>query len=139
LLRRFDRIQIASRASRGNARALAAINHPNIAAIYGIDEQDDTSALVLELVEGASLATRLRRGPIPIDEAVAIAKQIANALGAAHEKDIIHRDLKPANIMITPDGVVKVLDFGLAKVVEDRTGSDLGRQRPLPRGTHERA
>ena len=106
------------------ARALAAINHPNIAAIYGVDEQDDTSALVLELVEGESLATRLRRGPIPIGEASAIAKQIASALDAAHEKDIIHRNLKPANIMIAPEGVVKVLDFGLAKVVEDRTGPD---------------
>ena len=106
------------------ARALAAINHPNIAAIYGIDEQHDTSALVLELVEGESLAAHLRRGPIPIGQASAIAKQIASALDAAHEKDIIHRDLKPANIMITPEGVVKVLDFGLAKVVEDRTSSD---------------
>jgi serine/threonine protein kinase len=93
------------------ARTLAALNHPNIAAIYGVEDQ----ALVMELVEGPTLAERIKRGPIPIDEALAIARQIAEGLSAAHEKGIIHRDLKPANIKITPDGTVKLLDFGLAK------------------------
>ena len=97
------------------ARMLAALSHPHIGAIYGLEDADGTPALVLELVEGETLADRLRRGPIPAREALAIARQIADALDAAHRKRIIHRDLKPANIKITPDGVVKVLDFGLAK------------------------
>ncbi len=110
------------------ARILAALTHPHIAAINGVEQRDDVYALVLELVEGQTLADRLRAGPVPLREAVAIARQIADALDAAHEKGIIHRDLKPANIAITPDDVVKVLDFGLARVstsgsVEDLTHS----------------
>jgi serine/threonine protein kinase len=97
------------------ARTLASLNHPHIAAIYGLEETDGVTALVLELVEGATLADRLQRGPIPIAEALTIARQIAHALDGAHEKRIVHRDLKPANVKITPDGTVKVLDFGLAK------------------------
>ena len=98
------------------ARVLATLNHPHIGAIYGLEEADGVRGLVLELVEGPTLAERLASGPLPIQEALAVARQIAEALEAAHEKGIIHRDLKPANIKITPDGTVKVLDFGLAKV-----------------------
>jgi len=97
------------------AQLLASLNHPNIAAIYGLDEDGDKLFLVLELVEGEDLAERLKRGAIPLDEVMAIAKQIAEALEEAHEKGIVHRDLKPANVKLTPDGKVKVLDFGLAK------------------------
>jgi eukaryotic-like serine/threonine-protein kinase len=99
------------------ARVLAALNHPHIGAIYGFEESDGVRALVLELVEGPTLADRIARGPFATTEALTIARQIAEALDAAHEKGIIHRDLKPANIKITPDGDVKVLDFGLAKAV----------------------
>ena len=95
---------------------LATLNHPNIGAIYGLEKAEGVRGLVLELVEGETLAERLASGPLPIQEALTIARQIADALEAAHEKGIIHRDLKPANIKITPDGTVKVLDFGLAKV-----------------------
>ena len=98
------------------ARVLATLNHPHIGAIYGLEETDGVRGLVLELVEGATLAERLASGPLPIREALTVARQIADALEAAHDKGIIHRDLKPANIKITPDGTVKVLDFGLAKV-----------------------
>jgi serine/threonine-protein kinase len=97
------------------AQMLAALNHPHIAAIYGVEEARGVRALILELVEGETLRDRLRRGTLPLPEAVAIARQIADALEAAHEKGIVHRDLKPSNIKITPDGTVKVLDFGLAK------------------------
>jgi eukaryotic-like serine/threonine-protein kinase len=97
------------------ARLLAALNHPHIGAIYGFEDREGVYALILELVEGQTLAQRLRAGPVPIPEALTIARQMADALEAAHEKGIVHRDLKPANIAITPDGVVKVLDFGLAK------------------------
>ena len=100
------------------AQVLASLNHPGIAAIYGIEEQDDTRALVLELVEGPTLADLIAKGPIPVDEALPIAKQIAEALEAAHEQGVIHRDLKPANIKVRDDGTVKVLDFGLAKALE---------------------
>jgi len=100
------------------AQVLASLNHPHIAAIYGFEDSGDTHALVLELVEGETLADRIARGPIPLDEALPIGRQIAEALEAAHEQGIIHRDLKPANIKITPDGVVKVLDFGLAKLAD---------------------
>jgi len=100
------------------ARVLASLNHPNIAAIYGLEDANDKKFLVMELVPGETLAERIARGAIPMDESVAIAKQIAEALEAAHEKAIIHRDLKPANIKITADGKVKVLDFGLAKAYE---------------------
>ena len=100
------------------AEVLASLNHPNIAAIYGVEEADSTRALVMELVEGETLADRIGRGAIPLDEALPIAKQIAEALEAAHEQGIIHRDLKPANIKVRPDAAVKVLDFGLAKLTE---------------------
>src|SRR5262245_51722247 len=97
------------------AEVLASLNHPNIAAIYDLQEAKQTRFLVLELVEGETLAERIQRGPIPIEDVLAIARHICEALEAAHEKSIIHRDLKPANVKITPDGKVKVLDFGLAK------------------------
>ncbi len=117
---RFDR----------EARVLASLNHPHIAAIYGLegqdgrDRQDGQTAtfLVMELVDGETLAQRIARGPVPIDEALPIAMQIAEAVEAAHEKGVVHRDLKPANIKITPDGTVKVLDFGLAKFREAEGG-----------------
>ena len=97
------------------ARLLAALNHPNVASIHGLEESEGTHYLVLELVEGQTLAERISRGPIPVPEAVAIAGKIADGLEEAHERGIVHRDLKPANIKLTPDGKVKVLDFGLAK------------------------
>ena len=97
------------------AEVLAALNHSNIAAIYGVEDADGTKALVMELVEGPTLDDQIRQGAIPIADALPIAKQIAEALEAAHDQGIIHRDLKPANIKIRPDGMVKVLDFGLAK------------------------
>jgi serine/threonine protein kinase len=100
------------------ARILASLNHPNIAAIYGLEESEGITALVMELVEGDDLSQRIARGAIPLDEALPIAKQIADALEAAHEQGIIHRDLKPANIKVRSDGTVKVLDFGLAKAME---------------------
>ena len=100
------------------AEVLASLNHPNIAAIYGLERSGATTALVMELVEGPTLADRIAQGAIPIDEALPIAKQIAEALEAAHEQGIIHRDLKPANIKVRSDGTVKVLDFGLAKALE---------------------
>jgi serine/threonine protein kinase len=100
------------------AQVLASLNHPNIAAIYGLEDGDGTTALVLELVEGETLADRLVRGPIDADDARLIAQQIADALEAAHEHGIIHRDFKPANIKLAPNGKVKVLDFGLAKLSE---------------------
>ena len=100
------------------AEVLASLNHPHIAAIYGLERSDGITALVMELVEGPTLADRIAQGPIPLDEALPIARQIAEALEAAHEHGIIHRDLKPANIKVRPDGTVKVLDFGLAKAME---------------------
>jgi serine/threonine protein kinase/Tol biopolymer transport system component len=110
---RFDR----------EARTLATLNHPHIGAIYGVEEADGLRALALEFVKGDTLSECISRGPIPIEEALPIARQIAEALEAAHEQGIIHRDLKPANIKITPDGVVKVLDFGLAKLADGPTGA----------------
>jgi serine/threonine protein kinase/Tol biopolymer transport system component len=107
------------------ARVLASLNHPHIAAIHGLEESGGRNFLVMELVEGETLQERLTRGPIHVDEALPIAKQIAEALEAAHEKGIIHRDLKPANIKLTTDGKVKVLDFGLAKAFGDEKGADL--------------
>jgi serine/threonine protein kinase len=100
------------------AEVLASLNHPNIAAIYDLEEAEGSRFLVLEFVEGETLAERIGRGPIPVEEALNIARNICEALEAAHEKGITHRDLKPANIKITPDGKVKVLDFGLAKAIE---------------------
>ncbi len=99
------------------AQTLASLNHPNIAHIHGLEESGGMRALVMELVEGEDLSQRITRGPIPVDEALPIAKQIAEALEAAHEQGIIHRDLKPANIKVRSDGTVKVLDFGLAKAL----------------------
>jgi Tol biopolymer transport system component len=111
------------------AQVLAALNHPNIAAIYGLADSDDRSlstgrALVMELVEGPTLADRIARGPIALDEALRIARQIADALEAAHEQGVVHRDLKPANIKVRPDGTVKVLDFGLAKALDPLAASE---------------
>ena len=103
---------------RREAQVLASLNHPNIAAIYGFEDSGTTHALVLELVEGPTLADRITKGPIPLNEALPIARQIAEALEAAHEQGIIHRDLKPANIKLRDDGTVKVLDFGLAKAMD---------------------
>src|ERR1035438_6175365 len=98
------------------AKMLAALNYPNIATIFGLEHSGDVQDLVMELVPGDTLQQRIKRdGPVPIEEALAIAKQIAEALEAAHEKSIIHRDLKPANVKLTPEEKVKVLDFGLAK------------------------
>ena len=108
---------------RREAQVLASLNHPHIAQIHGLEEVDGMQFLVLELVDSESLDKRIARGPIPVDEALGIAKQIAEALEAAHEKGIIHRDLKPANIGVTKDGNVKVLDFGLAKAVETTSGA----------------
>jgi hypothetical protein len=106
------------------AQLLASLNHPNIGSIYGLEDSGGIRALVLELVEGPTLADRIAHGPIPLDEALPIARQIAEALEAAHEKGVIHRDLKPANIKVRDDGSVKVLDFGLAKILEtDGTAS----------------
>src|SRR5262245_39132683 len=110
---------------RREAHVLASLNHPNIAYIHGIDDSLGVPALVMELVEGPTLADRIAPNSIPLDEALPIAKQIAEALEAAHEQGIIHRDPKPANIKLRPDGTVKVLDFGLAKSFE---------QTPLPSG-----
>src|SRR5688572_5769272 len=108
------------------AQVLASLNHPNIAHVYGLERSDPSTssgqagvhALVMELVEGPTLADRIAQGPIPVDEALAIARQMAEALEAAHEQGIVHRDLKPANVKVRPDGTVKVLDFGLAKALE---------------------
>ncbi len=105
------------------AQLLAQLHHPNIASIFGLEESGGACALVMELVEGDNLAERMARGPLPLDDALTIAKQIAEALEAAHDKGIVHRDLKPANIMLTADGSVKVLDFGLAKALDPLTGS----------------
>src|SRR5262245_31555360 len=96
------------------AQVLAALSHPNIAAIYHIEETGTAPALVMELIDGEDLSQRIARGAIPLDEALPIGKQIAEALEAAHEQGVIHRDLKPANIKVRSDGTVKVLDFGLA-------------------------
>jgi eukaryotic-like serine/threonine-protein kinase len=106
---RFDR----------EAKVLASLNYPNIAALYGLEESSGVRALVMEFVDGPTLAERVANGPLPLDETLPIAKQIAEALEYAHERGIIHRDLKPANVKITPNGTAKVLDFGLAKALED--------------------
>lgn len=105
---------------RREARVLASLNHPHIAAIYGLEESGGVRAIAMELVEGPTLAERVARGRIPIPEALVVARQIAEALEYAHEKGIVHRDLKPANVKLRPDGVVKVLDFGLAKAIETK-------------------
>jgi eukaryotic-like serine/threonine-protein kinase len=112
------------------ARLLASLNHPNIAAIYGIEQSATQNFLVMELVDGETLADRIKGGPIPVDETLGIAKQIADALEAAHQRGIVHRDLKPANVKITPEGKVKVLDFGLAKAMETQTTDENLSQSP---------
>ncbi|MEE8368477.1 MAG: protein kinase, partial [Thermoanaerobaculia bacterium] len=106
------------------AKVLASLNHPNISSIYGLEKIDDKQFLVLELVEGETLAERIATGPVPIDEALELGRQLTEGLAAAHERGIVHRDLKPANIMVTPEGQIKILDFGLAKSWE-AAGSDL--------------
>ena len=113
-LARFDR----------EARVLASINHPSIAGIHSLEHADSTHFLVLELAAGEELAKLIAGGPLPLEEALPVALQIASALEAAHERSIVHRDLKPANVMLTGDGTVKVLDFGLARALE--TGSGAG-------------
>jgi serine/threonine-protein kinase len=123
---------------RREAQLLASLNHPNIAGIYGLEQAEvvgsgfsrTTQALVLELVEGPTLADRLARGALELDEALPIARQIADALEAAHEQGVVHRDLKPANIKLRPDGTVKVLDFGLAKVLDRATATSEMSQSP---------
>ena len=136
---------------RREAQVLGALNHQNIAHIHGIEEGDAGPFLVMEFVEGPTLADRIAQGPIPVDEALAIARQIADALESAHERGIIHRDLKPANIKVSDDGAVKVLDFGLAKALDpvdivavvggpadDHHACDDGRRSdPRNRGLHE--
>jgi len=116
------------------AKVLASLNHPNIASIYGLEDSETTHALVMELVEGPTLADRIRQGPIPIEEAVPIAKQICDALEYAHERGIVHRDLKPANVKVTVDDAVKVLDFGLAKAIEgDAASADVSNSPTMSR------
>jgi len=122
-LARFDR----------EARALAALNHPGIAAIHGIEEADSGRFLVLELVQGETLAARLSRGPLPVEEALSVCRQIAEALEVAHEKGLIHRDLKPGNVMVTPDEKVKLLDFGLAKGIEGKPSDSDPESPTLPK------
>ncbi len=109
---------------RREAQVLAALNHQHIASIYGLEETDGHRFLVLELVDGETLASRIQQGGLPIDEALTIAREIAEALAAAHERGIVHRDLKPANIALTSSDRVKVLDFGLAKAVDAAAGTD---------------
>jgi eukaryotic-like serine/threonine-protein kinase len=106
------------------AKVLASLNHPHIASLYGFEESSSTRALVMELVEGPTLAQRIQQGAMPLDEALPIAKQIADALEYAHERNIVHRDLKPANIKMTADGQVKLLDFGLAKALEGEVAAE---------------
>ena len=107
------------------AQTLASLNHSNIGAIHGLEDVQGRQALVLELVEGPTLADRIAQGALPLDEALPVARQIVEALEAAHEQGIVHRDLKPANIKLRPDGTVKVLDFGLAKALSRTEGSTL--------------
>ena len=113
------------------AHVLASLNHPNVASIYGLEEADGVHCLVLELVEGPTLAERIQEGAVPLEESLNIAKQIADALEAAHEKGIIHRDLKPANVKVTPEGMVKVLDFGLAKALAEPASEAVTENSPI--------
>ena len=117
----FSRDPVRVSRFQREAEVLASLNHPNIAAIYDLQQAGDTRFLVLELVEGETLADWIQRGAIPVEEALEIGKHICEALEAAHEKGVVHRDLKPANVKVTSDGRVKVLDFGLAKAMDTRT------------------
>ena len=117
----FDADRVA-RLTR-EARMLASLNHPHIAALHGLEESGGRHFLVMELVEGETLADRLQRGPLSVAEALAVARQVADGLEAAHEKGVIHRDLKPASVKVTPDGEVKVLDFGLARAMDSEPGA----------------
>src|SRR5215831_19897829 len=112
------------------ARVLASLNHPNVGQIYGLEESGNVPCLVLELVEGETLSERLRRGPLPFEEAIEISRQITEGLEAAHAQGILHRDLKPANVKLTRDGKVKVLDFGLAKIFESADPASDASQSP---------
>jgi len=125
-LRRFER----------EAKVLAQLNHPNIAHIYGLEASGESHALVMELVEGPTLAERLESGPLAAEEALSLARQIAEALEEAHEKGIIHRDLKPQNIKAPVEGNLKVLDFGLAKAMDPAAAS--GVQPAAPRSSRRR-
>jgi serine/threonine-protein kinase len=107
------------------ARLLPSLDHPNIGAIYVLEESNGTRSLVLALIEGPTLADHIAAGPIPLEEAIHIAQQIAEALEYAHDRGVIHRDLKPANVKITPEGAVKVLDFGLAKALTGESDAAL--------------
>jgi serine/threonine-protein kinase len=124
---------------QGEAEVLASLDHPNIGHIHGIVESEDSRGLVLALIEGPTLADRIDAGPVPLEEVIVISKQIVEALEYAHERGVVHRDLKPANIKITPDGVVKVLDFGLAKVLEDEPPTLLLTNSPTLTMGHTRA
>src|SRR5512135_3237755 len=121
------------------AKLLASLNHPHIAVLYGLEHLDGQHALAMELVEGEGLDERIACGPVPVEEALPIAQQIADALEAAHEKGIVHRDLKPANVKVRPDGTVKVLDFGLAKAWEEPGASSDLAYSPTITGHHTRA
>ena len=120
------------------AKVLASLNHTNIAAIYGLEDSTTTHALVMELAEGATLADRIKQGPLPIDDAVRIARQLCDALEYAHERGIVHRDLKPANVKVTNDDAVKVLDFGLAKAMKEMRRRWIVRVRRRSRGWRRR-
>ncbi len=119
------------------AQVLASLNHPNIAHIFGVEMHGDAPVIVMELVEGATLADRLNQGPLPIDEALSIATQICDGLEAAHERGVVHRDLKPANIKLLPDGTIKILDFGLARVLSDDASGQGGDSPTMPGGRTE--
>ena len=121
------------------AEVLASLDHPNIGPIYGMTDSQDTHGLVLALIEGPTLADRIAARPMPQEEVIAIAKQIIDALEYAHEKGVLHRDLKPANVKITHEGVVKVLDFGLAKVLEDEQPQSSGADSPTLTLGHSQA
>src|SRR4029079_9877006 len=108
---------------RREAQLVASLNHPHIAQVYGLEPVDGSVCIVMELVEGETLADRLKSGPLSYDEALDVSRQIADALAAAHERGIVHRDLKPANIRVMPNGTVKVLDFGLAKAIGGRSSN----------------
>src|SRR5262245_24141423 len=132
----FERDEERLKRFKREAQVLASLNHPNIAAIYGLEESNGVLALIMEFVDGPTLADRIASDPIPLDDALVIEKQIAEALEAAHERSIIHRDLKPANVKVTPEGTVKVLDFGLAKIFEtEPEATDLSHSPTLIKGT----